>query len=193
MAGASPLLWVAAGFGLVAVGVLRRAWSLPRRSSLWNGAGWALLLIAIVMAGQAEGTWGIAIVSMAIMTAALAALAVTGIRAEPGRAAASNRRVGLLPEGAEPRHIGRRFGTFALVMVGGLAASLCLALGIRGLGGLLGWHEANANALALFTLPVGWAILATIMLMQSRRRGQWAALALCSLPLLPVLLTGALT
>jgi hypothetical protein len=193
MAGAPPLLWIAAAAGVIAVGVLRWAWSLPRRSTLGNGAGWALLVMAVVIAGQAEGAWGIAIVSMAIMAGALLALAIAGIGAEPGRAAASNRRVGLLPEGAEPRHVGRRFGTFTLVILGGLAASLCLALGMRGLGGLLGWHEADSNAVALFTVPVGWAILVTIMLMQTSRRGQWAALALCAVPLVPVLLTGAMT
>lgn len=193
MGGASPLLWLAAAFGVAGIGVLRFAWSLPRRSTAWNAAGWGLLLASTVGAAAAEGAWGVAMAAMLTMAAALIALAVAGARSPQGREKASNRRVGMLPEGSEPRRIGRRFGTFALVVVAGAAVSIGLAVSLRGLGGLLGWQPANANALALFAAPLAWAVLCTVLLMQTRRRSQVLTLALCSLPLVPVLLTGVLS
>lgn len=193
MAGAATLLWLAAALGVAGVAALRFAWSLPRRSAAWNGVGWGLLALSTVGAGMAEGAWGIAVAALFAMAAAALALAVAGIRAPRGRAAASNRRVGLLPEGAEPRRIGRRFGTFALVILAGFAVAVGLAMSVRGFGGLLGWSEANANALALFVVPLAWAVLATVLLMQTRPRSQLATLALCCLPVLPVLLSGTLS
>jgi hypothetical protein len=193
MGGASPLLWLAAAFGVAGVGVLRLAWSLPRRSPAANAAGWGLLFAAAIGAALAHGAWGVSVVAILAMAAAMIALAVAGARSPQGRAAASNRRVGMLPEGAEPRRIGRRLGTFALVILAGAVVSVGLAAAIRGLGGMLGWHEANANALALFTTPLAWAVLCTVLLMQTQRRSQVLTLALCALPVLPVLLTGALS
>ncbi len=193
MSEASPLLWLAVALGVAGVGVLRFAWSLPRRSTTWNAAGWGLLLAGIVGAAQADGAWGISVAALFAMAAATIALAVAGARAPAGRTTASNRRVGMLPEGTEPRRIGRRFGTFGLVIIAGFIVSVGLAAAVRGLGGLLGWHEANSNALALFTAPLAWAVLSTVLLMQTRRRSQVLTLVLCSLPALPVLLTGALS
>lgn len=191
MNGASSLLWLSAAFGVAGVGVLRFAWSLPKRSAMWNAAGWGLLFASVLGAALADGAWGIAVAAIFTMTAAMIALSVAGARSPSGRAAASNRRVGMLPEAGEPRRIGRRFGTFGLVIVAGLAVSIGLAVAMRGLGGMLGWHEANSNALALFTVPLVWAVLCTVLLMQTRRRNQVLTLVLCSLPILPVLLTGA--
>jgi hypothetical protein len=192
MGGASPLLWIAAAMGAAGVAVLRHAWSLPERSAGWNTAGWSLLLASTVVAASAEGAWGVAVAAMIAMGAALFALTAAGLGSPRGRATASNRRVGLLPEGGEPRRIGRRLGTFGLVIGGGLAASIGLAAALRGLGGLLGWHEANSNALALFAVPLLWAVLSTALLMQTRRRDQLATLLVCTVPALPVLLSGAL-
>ena len=192
MGAASPLLWLAAALGVAGVGVLRLAWALPRRSAAWNAAGWSLLLAATVGSAAAEGAWGVAVAALLAMAAALAMLAVAGARSPAGRAAGSNRRVGMLPEGNEPRRIGRRLGTFALVIFGGFAASLALALATRALGGALGWHAANANALALFAVPLGWAVLSTVLLMQASRRSQVVTLVLCGLTAVPALLTGGL-
>jgi hypothetical protein len=193
MGGAAPLLWIAAAMGAAGVGVLRLAWSLPRRSAPWNAAGWGLLLASTLSAAVAEGAWGVSVAAMVTMAAALVALAAAGLGSPRGRAAASNRRVGLLPESGEPRRIGQRVGTFALVILAGLAVSIGLATAVRGLGGLLGWHEANSNALALFAVPVLWGVLCTVLLMQTRRRDQFVTLLVCSLPVVPVVLSGAVT
>ena len=72
----------------------------------------------------------------------------------------------MLPEAGEPRRIGRRAGTFLLVIVAGFAVSVGLGLAVRGLGGVLGWSEANANTLALYSVPVTWSVLAFVLLMQ---------------------------
>lgn len=192
MGEASPLLWLAVAFGVAGVGVLRFAWSLPKRSATGNAAGWGLLFAAAIGAALADGAWGMSVAAILAMATAMIALAIAGARSPAGRAAASNRRVGMLPEGTEPRRIGRRLGTFGLVMIAGFVVSVGLAAAMRGLGGLLGWDEANANALALFTVPLAWAVLCTVLLMQTRRRDQIVTLVLCALPTLPVLLSGAL-
>ena len=191
MAGAAPLLWVAAVLGVAGVAALRFAWSLPRRSPAANAVGWGLLSIAAVGAWLAEGAWGVTIAALCAMLAALAVLAVAGIRAPAGKAKASNRRVGMLPEAGEPRRIGRRAGTFLLVIVAGFAVSVGLGLAVRGLGGVLGWSEANANTLALYSVPVTWSVLAFVLLMQEKRRSQVLTLLACCVPAIPVLLSGA--
>src|SRR5690606_10393222 len=114
-------------------------------------------------------------------------------QAPAGRAPASNRRVGMLPEGGEPRRLGRRFGTFGLVIGGGLAATLGLALGLRGLATLLGWQAADSNALALLAVPVAWGALATLVMMLPRRRSQLAVLAISALPAVPVVVAELLS
>lgn len=190
--GGASLVWIAAVLGMAGVAALRFAWSLPKRSAAWNGAGWAAMIGAAVTAAVGDGAWGVSIAALFVMVAACIALAVAGLRSPRGRAAASNRREGMLPEAGEPRRVGRRLGTFALVIIAGFVASVGLAVAVRGLGGLVGWSEANSNAAALFTAPLAWAVLATTLLMQTSRRSQIATILLCSLPLLPVLLTGAL-
>lgn len=193
MDGAAPLLWIAAALGAAGVAVLRHAWSLPKRSAGWNTGGWALLAVSILASATAEGAWGVAIAALVTMGAALVALAAAALQSPPGRTPVSNRRVGLLPEADEPKRIGRRFGTFGLVIVAGLLVSMGLATALRGIGGLLGWHEANSNALALFAVPVLWAVLCTVLLMQTRRCDQVVTLLVCALPVVPVLLSGVLS
>lgn len=188
----SPLLVLALALGAGGVAVLRHAWSLPKRSAGWNAGGWSLLAAAVAAGWASDGAWGVAMASIAAMAAACAALAVAGLRSPPGKARSSNRRVGMLPEAGKPRRVGRRFGTFAIVILGGLVVSIGLAVAIRGLGGALGWNEANTLVLALYAVPLVWAVLATVLLMQARRRSQIVTLVLCSLPLIPVLATGGL-
>ncbi len=190
MAGGAPLLWFAAGLGVAGVGALRYAWSLPRRSPMMNGIGWGLLVLSSVGAGLAEGAWGVSVAALCATLAAFAMLTVAGIRSPARQAKGSSRRAGMLPERGEPRRIGRRAGTFLLTIVAGFAVSIGLALAIRGLGGVLGWSEANANVLALFSVPVTWSILVYVLLMQQSRHSQIATLLACCVPILPVLLSG---
>jgi len=191
MAGVPILLWAAIALGAGGIAALRYAWSLPRRSPAANAAGWALLALSSLVAGVSDGAWGVAVAALGTTLVAIAVLAVAGIRAPAGRAKSSNRRVGMLPEGGEPRRLGRRAVTFLLTIVCGFAVSVALALAIRGLGGVLGWYEANANVVALFSVPLTWAILVFTLLMQRTRRSQVATLLICGLPVLPALLSGA--
>lgn len=187
-----PDLSLAVGFAVSGVAVLRLAWGRPRRSHALNAAGWGLLLAGGTGGAGAAGAWGVSVAALWAMGAAFAALAWAGLTAPEGRATASNRRVGLLPEGAEPLRLGARALTFAIV------ALLCafVAVGVAlGVGALLRWcgvGAANANAAALFTTPLAWAGLAYAVLMQPRRSGQAKALALGSLPAWPALIAGVL-
>ena len=190
MGGAAPLLWIAAALGVAGVAVLRFAWGMPRRSPVGNGIGWGLLSVAAIGAALAEGAWGVAVAALCATLAAFAMLAVAGLRSPAREAKGSSRRVGLLPEKGEPRRIGRRTVTFLLTVVAGFAVSVGLGLALRGLGGLLGWSEANANVIALFSVPMVWSVLVFALLMQRTRRAQVATLLACCVPVLPVLLSG---
>jgi hypothetical protein len=190
MADSDPLLWLACALGAASVALLRFAWSLPKRNARWNAAGWGLLVASVAAAWSSEGAWGTAIAGLVTIGAAFIALTFAALKAPPGRAQPSNRRVGMLPQGSEPRRIGRRLGTFLLVTLGGLTASLALALTLRGVGGSLGWNEADTLVLALFSVPLSWAILASVLLMQEDRQRQVVTLLACGVPAVPVLLFG---
>lgn len=184
-------IWTAAALGVAGVAVLRHAWSLPKRSAVWNGAGWASFGGAATLAVAAEGAWGLSVATLAAMSAAFVALAAAALRSAPGKATAPDRRAGMLPGKGEPRRIGRRVATFLLTIVAGFAVSVGLGLAVRALGGLLGWSESNANVLALYTVPLVWSVLVFALLMQRRRRSQVLTLIACAVPVLPVLASGA--
>lgn len=187
---ADLMLWTGMAAAALGVGVLRWSWSLKGRSTIANVVGWGALVTGCCLGGTAAGAWGVAVVSLVVMGVSLAFLAWAAAisPARPGKS--SDRRVRLLPEGDGPLHITRRFATFALVILAGFVASVALAIALRTAALGLGWSEADANAAALFVVPIVWGTLATIMLMLRTRRQQFAALLVTSAPLLPALLVG---
>jgi hypothetical protein len=98
----------------------------------------------------------------------------------------------MLPEAGESRRIGGRLLTFVITVPLALLVSLGLAVAVRGLAGLLGAGEADSIVLAFFAAPLIWGILVHVLLIQQRRRGQWLALLVGALPVVPVALTGVL-
>lgn len=177
MSGAAPFLWLGTAAIVAAVLQLRRAWSLPRRSALQNGMAWALMLAGTILALAGNGAWGLAIASLCGMAAAALLLAYAGWTAPPSKARASDRKVHMLPEKGDPRHIGRRLLTFLITVPLAFAASLLVALGARALTYLAGWSDADGNAMTLLLLPLLWGILAFWLLMLPHRRAQFAWLA----------------
>ena len=186
-----PLVWTGAALGTAGVASLRLAWAQERRSPLLNTVGWLLLAGGAVTGGAGAGAWGAAVASLFPMGFALVLLAIAAARSPAGRAKASNRRVNMLPEAGEPKRLGRRLGTFLIVAVAGLAASIAFAIAIRAAGSAIGWSEANALAAAFFAVPIVWGILAAVLLMQASRRAQGLTLLATAAPVLPYLLTGA--
>jgi len=186
-----PLLPLAALSGMAGVAVLRLAWHRARRSPGLNALGWTLLVLAAILGGAAQGAWGVAVASLFAMALAFLLLAFAAGSSPPGKGRASNRRVAMLPEAGEPRRIGRRVATFLIVVAGGLLASIALGVALRAGAVAAGWSEANANAAALFAVPIAWGVLAFVLLMQERRRAQLLTLLGCAVPLLPFLITGA--
>src|SRR3546814_18496318 len=76
---------------------LRHAWSLHRRSSLWNAAGWGLFLLGVVAGWWGAGAWGVSVASLVGMSAALLILshaAITSPAADSAKARSEERRVG---------------------------------------------------------------------------------------------------
>lgn len=187
---ANLLLWAGMAAAALGIGALRWSWSLKGRSHSANLAGWALLVAGCVCGGIAAGAWGAAIVSLVAMGIALAVLswAAATSPSRPGRS--PGRRVRLLPDGDGPLRMGGRLATFALVVVAGFAASVALAIALRAGAIGLGWSEADANAAALFVVPIAWGALATLVLMLETRRAQFVALLAASLPLAPALMAG---
>ena len=191
MTGNLSLVWIAAALGLAGVAVLRLAWDQANRLPGLNCLGWLLLAAGAIAGGVAAGAWGVAVASLFPMGLALVLLAVAAARSPAGKAKASNRRVNMLPEAGEPKRIGRRIGTFLIVVVAGLASSIALAVAIRAAGSAIGWSEADAIATAFLTVPIIWGILAFVLLMQQSRKAKTWTLLVTAAPVLPFLLTGA--
>ncbi len=163
--------------------VLRRAWSLPRRSLGWNAIGWCLFGLGITLGWIAGGAWGSTIATIGGIGAALLLLAHAAVTAPPATGArASNRRVGALPEGREPFRLGRRIVTFLMVVLAAMIVALGLGLAARGLLAWSGAGEANANVASFFLMPVAWAMLAFFLLLEEERARQWRLLALAAAP-----------
>jgi hypothetical protein len=175
-----------------AIVVLRISWARKARSITLNTLGWGLLAAALVLGWHGAGAWGAAVVSLVGMVAAAIALGIAALTAPPGKQKASNRRVKMLPEKGEPKQIGRRVATFLIVVPLSLLVSLGLAVVVRAIADLAGASEADSMTLAFFATPFLWAILAHVLLIQQRRRGQWLVLLVSALPIVPVVLTGAL-
>lgn len=175
---AQALLYLSALAAIMAVAMLRYSWSRRGRSALFNLIGWGLLLAAAVSGAWAGGAWGMAVASLLAMAAAaiVLAIAAAGSPAKEGRS--SLRRVNMLPEAGEPRRIGPRLLTFVLTVPLAFLSSIAFAIGLRGAFMLAGWTQANANALALFAVPLAWGILTCIILMCEGRKSQLAALFL---------------
>lgn len=190
MAAGSSLLWLACVMGAGGVGVLRYAWAMPRRVATANAAGWLLLLASVICAWHYAGAWGVSIAALVTTAAAFFALAVAGATSPTGRAPVPRQRNGSAATQDENRAIGRRVATFLLVMPGGCIAAIALGIAMRSIGTLLGWGEANANVAAVFAVPLVWAILAVVLLMQAHRRSQSLTLLGCALASAPFLLTG---
>ncbi|WP_375196334.1 hypothetical protein [Sphingobium sp.] len=184
MVGVTALLWIGVACAGAAIGLLRLSWGRTKRSLVLNGVGWALLLFGLALGARDAGAWGVAVVTLAALAGAFLCLGFAGMMARPGKAAASNRRVHMLPEGREPLRIGDRLLTFALTVPGAMAAAAVVSLALRAVGKGLG--EANGNVLMLFLMPIVWSVLVTLLLLWPQRRLQAAVL------LLPALSAGAL-
>lgn len=191
MTGADPL-WLAMGFAVAGLVVLRYSWGRAKRSDTLNLAGWTSLAAAVLVAGRAAGAWGVAVVILATTGAAFVALAVDAARPVSARRRAMPQTYhrGKSQPG---RRMGSRLLTFALAGPIALVASLLIALAVRALILAGGGAEADGNVAVLATLPLAWPILTYSLLMMSNRRAQlvWTVgLAALSIPFL--LLTGGI-
>lgn len=170
---------------------LRYGWSLPRRSSLWNGVGWGCYGLAGITGWLASGAWGVAIAALVAMAVIVPILTHSALTSPPAsEAKASNRRVNMLPEHGEPLRFGRRIATFLMVAIAALFVSIGLGIAARALLLALNVTEANASVASFSTMPLAWTILAYVLLMQDGRAAQWKVLALWAAPGLVTLAAG---
>ena len=183
MAG-DALMWAAAAFAVAGVAVLRVSWGKPKRSTPLNIAGWAALVVALVVADSAAGEWGITVAILIATGAAFVALAIAG--AKPVRKARA-RTVRTSHQGTDEMKSRPRSGllTFAITGPLALAVSMLVALAVRSLIVGAGGAEADGNVAVLATVPIVWPVLAFALLMMAGRKAQlgWAlGLAVLSAP-----------
>ncbi|MEH6661551.1 MAG: hypothetical protein V7679_07890 [Parasphingorhabdus sp.] len=189
---ADEMLFAAGSASAVAaILVLRFSWARPGRSRLLNAAGWLLLAISVATGWACAGAWGVTVISLWAMATALVVLAFAVWKSSPARRKPSSRRAGILPEAGEPLRIGSRFATFFLVVIAAMISSIGLAITTRWIALLIGASEANANVLALFAAPLGWTILAFLILMTDSRKRQLAIIALPVASAIPAFVTGS--
>jgi hypothetical protein len=186
------LLWIGVAVAPAAILLLRLAWAQPSRSVPRNAAGWGLLLGGLLCGMASAGAWGLAVVTLCAVAMAFLCLTHAAMTAPQGKATASNRRVRMLPEGNEPLRLPARLLTFLLTVPAALLSALALSIGARAVALGIGASEADGNVLTLFLMPILWAVLATWLLMESRRRRQLLLLALPALTgALAIAATGA--
>ena len=183
---------LAAGIAAAVAGiaVLRLSWGMAQRSVAANAAAWLLLAAGALLACAGAGAWGVAVASLWAMGLAAALLAVAAWRSDKVAARPTDRRARMLPQGGWLLDLGRRALTFAMTVPLAMAASLALAVGLHWALKEAGWQPADAIAAALIAVPVVWAVLASVMLMQRTRRMQWLSLGVVALVAVPALLAG---
>ncbi|TZG25054.1 hypothetical protein [Sphingomonas montanisoli] len=167
---ADALLYVGAAAAIAGVALLRYAWSLPKRSRMFNAIAWGLWALAIALGWASAGMWGVSVETLIGMVTAIAIMAHAASTSPPSKAKASNRRVKMLPEAGEPLGLGRRILTFLIVIGLGMFAAAGFAVGARWIAALAGAGEADANVIGLFVMPLAWTFLAFFMMMAGRRR-----------------------
>lgn len=186
------MLWL--GWALAATGValLRLSWGRSRRSARLNALGWTSLAGAGLLAGAAEGAWGIAIATVvATGTAGLFLAQAAVVKPRVTRRSPTAAKAPAMPAAEEVAPGGARVRgwlTFALAGPLALAVSVAVALAVRALAMRWSIAEADGNVMVLALVPLAWPMLAFALLMYQRRRAQIALLGLLAaasaLPLL---------
>jgi len=171
----SPL-WFAAMCAVLAIALLRFAWSTSKRSIALNGMAWGALFTAMALSAVVEGAWGMAIVSLCAMGMAALCLAYAAWTAPPGKAAVPAGRMKQEGGRTEPLQLGHRGVTFLVTVPAALLVAMAVALAARELANRAGLHEANSALLAFLSMPLIWAILIFALLFWPRRRAQFMLL-----------------
>ena len=180
------MLWLGCALTSGGVAILRLSWSRSGRSARLNTLAWGMLAGGSLLAGMAEGAWGVALAALFAMGTAALFLARAAL--EQPR---SYRRAAAAPKAAAPIDRGDwRHGMVTFVLAGpaALAVAVVAALAARSLAIRWPVAEADANVMVLALVPLIWPLLAFAVLMIWDRRRQIAMLtagfAAAPLPLL---------
>lgn len=172
------LLLLSAGLvAMSAIFLLRYAWAQQKRSLMLNSLAWALMALGLVLGGWHAGAWGISVTVLVATGCAFVVLGHAAFTASSRETRLKERQVDATQVDAKPLYIGRRITTFLLSVPAGLIASIIIAVGCRAFASITGWQEADSNVLALFMMPLIWAVLVFLMLMKTDRRRQILVLA----------------
>lgn len=168
-------LWLGCALAAAGVAVLRLSWGRPRRDRTLNALGWAGLAGGALLAGLAEGAWGVAVATLVATGAACLLLGHAGF--EKPRAV---RRFAIAPRVAAPAAQAGRWtrGLLTFVLTGPLALAVAVAVALAMRAAAMRWPvaEADGNVMVLALVPLVWPLLTFAMLMTERRRAQLAML-----------------
>ncbi len=180
------MLWFGCALAIGGIAALRLSWSRAGRSAGLNALGWAGLAGGSLLAGLAEGAWGVAVAALFAMGTAALFLARAALEQPRSlrRSAVSFRAVSTAGRGSWRR------GTVTFLLAGPAALALAVAAALAARSLAIRWPvaEADANVMVLALVPLIWPLLAFAVLMAWDRRRQIAmlvaGLAAASLPLL---------
>ena len=179
------MLWLGCALTPGGVAILRLSWSRAARSARLNTLGWGMLAGGSLLAGMAEGAWGVAVAALFAMGTAALFLARAALE-QPRSVRRTPAPIRAIATGGRGDWA-RRGATFLLAGPVALAVAVAAALAARSLA--VGWRsaEADANVMVLALVPLVWPLLAFAVLM-ARERGRQitmliATFAAVSLPL----------
>lgn len=140
---------------MAAIGLIRAGWG-GRRWLAW--AGWAAAALALAILAREDGAWGLAIGTVAGMSAAILLVLWSG-----WTATAKQRRPPREPPAVTiPRRwsdLVHRVAVFLLVVPIGFAAAQWLTFGAQALARRQGIGASDATALTLLLQPLLWSLL----------------------------------
>ena len=149
---------------VLAIMLVRAGWGGRRRLA---AGGWLLLAGACAWLIARDGAWGAAILATAAMATALLLLLGAAWTAPAGRMRPPRTPPSITLPRLRIGAIGRRCAVFALVVPGGLAATVLLAFGAQAAAGRIGWMEADRTVMMLILQPTAWGVLAGWQMLRS--------------------------
>ncbi len=171
------------GAGLVAASIgpllLRWGWQRGRAAVI---AGWGALLLAAILLALSHGAWGLAAGAVAAMAVASALLMQAALASPAPRGNGRKREAAASPRLPHDwRDTARRIAIFLIVVPLDLVAASFLACAIERMLFGAGWLEANTLTVALFAIPILWALAASWQMLCTRAVTMLAAPALFAL------------
>jgi hypothetical protein len=171
-----PLGLAAAAAGPI---LLWMGWRHGRVSKPWRSIkGWAALALAFAILTWYAGAWGAAVGAMTAMLAAFVILSGVAMASPPDHGRPLREPAPVQEAWIGWRDLGRRIAIFLIVVPGAFLVSSLVALTVQAAARHAGWQDANSTTFGLFTFPLVWTIVATLLMLRSSPRAMAGRLAI---------------